>query len=218
MDGVSVKDALSWIKDNPAVFATIVSAVIAASVAVIVFAVTQFLTAKRNRASFLVPKLEELYLTLNEMTADNAIVCTLAIKAIDRNEEALLNLRGMNELDLYGHRTAKRILLYIRLYFPQLSLIHKRLYAARQAVSGLVFKVVTGQMPPMADMLKAAGLVTHFGRLMEAEIVSNRDSLIGDRFWPPRYRQSTAEELDAVPRIPDKPLWATKQEEKKAPG
>jgi hypothetical protein len=55
----------------------------------------------------------------------------------------------------------------------------------------------------MEDMLEASGMVAHFVRLTEAEIVNNRDSLIGDRLWVPRYRPSTAVELEAVRPMKD---------------
>lgn len=215
MRGEPMTGVLSWLKDNPSVLASVASAVIAASVALIVFAVTQFLTAKRNRAGLFVPKLEELYLVLNEVTADNATVCALAFRAIDGDEEARGKLRGMNELDLYGHRTAKRMIMYIRLYFPKLGPIYQLLFAAQRDVDVLLFDVSSGRLPLMADMLEAAGKVSHFVRLMEREIVNNRDSLVGDRLWPPRYRQSTREELDTLPPVPEGPLWGKEQKETK---
>ncbi|MDB5583981.1 MAG: hypothetical protein JWR80_9157 [Bradyrhizobium sp.] len=203
---------LSWLEGNPSVLASVASAVIAASVALIVFAITQFLTAKRNRAALSVPKLEELYLVLNEIAADNATVSALAFRAIDGDNEARAKLLSMSELDLYGHRTAKRMIMYIRLYFPKLGRIHQLLFAAQRDVDLLLFDISSGRLPVMADMLEAAGMVSHFVRLMENEIVNNRDRLVGDRLWPPRYRQSTHEELNAVPPVPEGPLWGIKQE------
>jgi hypothetical protein len=57
----------------------------------------------------------------DEITTENATLCTLGFRATDGDEEARAKLRGMGELDLYGHRCAKRMILYTRLYFPKLA-------------------------------------------------------------------------------------------------
>jgi hypothetical protein len=65
----------------------------------------------------------------------------------------------------------------------------------------------------MPEMSEAAGNVSHFLRLMEAEIVSNRDALIGDRLWPRRYRESSRAELEDVRPLPNVPMWSKRAEE-----
>jgi hypothetical protein len=206
-------ELLTWLKANPNVTGGLLSATLAASVAFIVFAVTQLLTSKRNRAQFLVPKLEELYLLVNKEAAENAAICTEAFRAIAGDKEAQEKIRRMDHLDLYGHRRAKEFIMYIRLYFPRLGRIHQLMFAAQQVLNDRLFEVSVGEMPTMPSMLEAAGLVSHFVKLMEAEIVNNRDALIGDRLLPRRYRESSNEELEAVTPPPDVPIWTKQAEE-----
>jgi hypothetical protein len=184
-------------------------------VALVVFAVTQFLTARRERAGLLVPKLEELYLALNQLTEENGTVCALGLRAIDGDVNAGGKLRDMSELDVYGHRIGKKIIMYIRLYFPKLGPIHQQVFGAQRKAHDLLYQIKVGHIPAMEDMLRAAGMVAHLVRLMEREIVNNRDSLIGDRLWRPRYRSTTPEELAAVPPIPVE-AWVTKPDAIKA--
>jgi hypothetical protein len=123
----------------------------------------------------------------------------------------------MDHLDLYGHRRAKEIIMYIRLYFPRLARIHQFVFAARRVLNDRVFEVSSGEMPATPDMLEAAGLVSHLLKLMESEIVNNRDALIGDRLWPRRYRESSKEELEAVTPPPNVPMWGKRAEEPASP-
>jgi hypothetical protein len=204
---------LEWLKNNPVTTGTLASAIIAAAVALIVFAVSQLLTAKRNRALLLVPKLEELYLLVNRVASENAAICTIAFQAVDGDDAAQVKIQKMDHLDLYGHRTAKEIIMYVRLYFPRLGRIHQLMFAAQRSLNNRLFEISTGKLPGMPDMLEAAGLVSHFVKLIEAEIVDNRDALIRDRLWPRRYRETNQEELDAVVPPPDVPMWSKEAEE-----
>jgi len=192
----------------PGVVASLASAVIAGSVAVIVFAFTQFLTVKRARAELLVPKLEELYLLVNEAAAANVTICAVALRVLDGDDAARKKILALDDLDLYGHRLAKKIIMYIRLYFPQLSRIHQLMFAAQGKQNELLFALHTTHPPKLAEMVEAGGMVAHFLRLFEAEIVNNRDSLIGDRIFHRRYKPTSQTALDAFIPPPNVPMWA----------
>jgi hypothetical protein len=88
--------------------------------------------------------------------------------------------------------------MYIRLYFPKLSRIHQMLFAAQREMNNLLFAFHTEKPPNLEELATTGGKVAHFLRLMEAEIVNNRDALIGDRMLPRRFKESTADEIDAV--------------------
>lgn len=197
---------MDWISKNPTVFASITSAVIAASVALIVFAITQFLTSKRDRTRFLTPKLEELYLLLNKVAEDNARFFKTIYLCLEGNQKARDQLSSMDDLELYGHRTAKHIIMYIRLYFPRLSRIHQLLFAAQRDLNKLIFQLYSKTPPDFAVVERASGRVGHFLRLMEEEIISNRDHLLGDCLLPKRYRKTTQDEIDAESPAPDGPV------------
>ena len=207
---ISMKDALlkilGWISRNPTVFASLASAVVAASVALIVFAVTQFLTQKRDRTRFLTPKLEELYLLLNKVAEDNTRFFKLIYLTLEGNPGAREEIGAMDESDLYGHATAKRIIMYIRLYFPCLSRIHQLLFAAQRDLNQLIFQLHSKTPPEVADVMNASGRVGHFLRLMEEEIIANRDHLLGDHWLPKPYKRTGLDAIEAVVPPPDGPV------------
>ncbi len=202
-----MSELLKWISDNPGAFASLASAAIAASIAVIVFALTQFLARKRERAQFLTPKLEALYGLLNEVSQSNATICTLAFQAADGDQGALAKLDGMDHIDLYGHRHAKSIVMYIRLYFPNLSRIHQLLFASQRELNALLWGLRSRTPPNIESLVEAGGQVGHFLRLMEQEIVNNRDALIRDRIWHPRFKRSSQEEIEQEIDRPVGLMW-----------
>lgn len=199
---------LEWISGNQAVVASIVSAVIAASVAILVFAVTQFLTRRRDRVQFLTPKLEELYLLLNQVSEDNVKFFRLVYLVLEGDADARQELSAVDELGLYGSRTAQKIILYIRLYFPRLSRIHQLLFAAQRELNGLIWQLHTEKPPDLAKVVDASGRVGHFLRLMEQEIITNRDYLLSDHILPKRYRKTSQDAIEAEIPPPNVPIMS----------
>ena len=190
-------EALDRIASNPSAVASLVAALIAASVALVLFILTQFLGRKKERAQFLTPKLEELYLLLNEVAEHNVSVFRMMHHSLNGDIQAKQKINALDDLDAYGHRTAKRIIMYIRLYFPQLSKIHQLMFAAQREVNNLIFEMNSGEPPTLENVISASGRVGHFIRLMEGEIIRNRDKLLSDHIFPKRYRYSTKAELEA---------------------
>jgi hypothetical protein len=197
---------LNWITRNPSAVAPLASAVIAASVALLVFAITQFLTHKRERTQFLTPKLEELYLLLNKVAEDNTRFFKLIYLSLEGSPDARHEIGSIDDLDLYGHSTAKRMIMYIRLYFPRLSRIHQLLFAAQRDLNQFVFQLHSETPPDLVNVVNASGRVGHFLRLMEEEIISNRDHLLGDYFIPRLYRDTTQDAIKAEIPPPDGPI------------
>ena len=183
-----------------------VSAIIAASVALIVFAVGQFLTRKRERTQFLATKLEELYLHLNQVSEDNARFFKLIYLCIEGDTHARQGIGSIDDLDLYGHRVAKQIIMYICLYFPRLSKIHKLLFAAQSDLNQLIFQLHSDKPPDIAEVVTASGRIGHFLGLMEAEVIRNRDYLLKDFVLVKRYKKTTQEEIEAETLPPDGPI------------
>lgn len=197
---------LQWTTDNPSALASLISAIIAASVALLLFTLGQFLTRKQQRVQFLTPKLEELYLLLNEISEHNVKFFRLSYLCLEGDTEARRQLNEEDDLEIYGHRTAKRIIMYIRLYFPKLASIHQRLFAAQRELNGLMFLMPTANPPEISDVMAASGMIGHFIRLMEQEIIRNRDHLLSDHIFPKRYLRTTPEQLEAVVPLPEGPI------------
>jgi hypothetical protein len=93
------------------------------------------------------------------------LVCGCVIGNINAQEE----LNTMDELDLYGHRKAKKIIMCIRLYFPQMSQIHQMLFAAQRDLNNHIAALNSDAHPDLSDIITASGRIGHFLRLMEAE-------------------------------------------------
>jgi hypothetical protein len=204
---------LAWISRNPSAFASLVASVIAASVALVVFALTQLLAARRERKQFLTPKLEQLYLLLSKV-ADHNVRCFKLVYAV---LHAPKDARGpifptdqklygsIDEEDLYGHRTAKELIMYVRLYFPNLSQIHQLLFGAQSALNDTIFRIQSGSPPDYSYVERAFGKVAHLTRLMEAEMIRNRDRLLGDYFFFKRYVPTARDEIQAENPAPPGP-------------
>lgn len=182
------------------------AAVIAASVALIVLALTHYFIRKRERTQFLTGKLEELYLSLNQVSEDNARFFKLIALCLSGNQVARQQLVDMDEIELYGHRIAKRIIMLIRLYFPRLSSIHQKLFAAQQSLNTHIFQLYSETPPDLEVVVEASGRVGHFLRLMEQEIIRNRNHLLGDCHSFQRYIKTSKAEIDTEIPPPNGPI------------
>ena len=197
---------MDWISKNHSALASLVSAVIAASVALTVFAISQYLTGKRDRIRFLTPKLEELYLLLNSVSEDNVQLFKMIYLCLEGDRNARQEFSSVSDLDLYGHKTAKRIIMYTRLYFPKLSQIHQLLFASQRDLNELVFRLHTKEPPELQAVQRASGRVAHYIRLMEQEIIRNRDYLLGDYVLPRRYAHTSKVDIETEIPPPDGPV------------
>ncbi len=201
-----MKALTDWIDKNPSPFASLVAAVVAAAVAIIVLALTHYFSRKRERTKLLTGKLEELYLSLNQVAENNVQFIELIVLCLTGDQTARQQLDATDDLDLYGHRLAKRIVMLIRLYFPRLSLIHQRLFAARRELNDLIFQLHTENPPELQAVVDAGDRVGHFLRLMEQEIIRNRDPLLCDCNGFRRYKKTTTAELEAEISPPGGPI------------
>jgi hypothetical protein len=194
-----------WIRGNPSSFASMIAAVIAASVALIVFALTQLLTSRRERKQFLTPKLEQLYLLLNRIADGNVNSFKRVYVALHGSESARERLLTVDERELYDYQTSKEMIMYTRLYFPKLSRVHQLLFGAQSALHDAIFRINSDSPPEYPYVEGAFGRVAHFIRLMEVEIIRNRDRLIGDYFFFRRYKGATEDEIEAENPAPPGP-------------
>jgi len=207
---------LTWISSNQSLAGSVIAALIAASVALLVFALTQFITQRREQVRFLTPKLEELYLLLNGVSADNASLFKLSLNCAEGNVAAQEQLRSIDELTLYGHGRAKDIIMLIRLYFPHLSKIHQHLFSAQRVSNDHMWALLNSESPEVDELVQSSGQVGHFIRLMEAEIINNRDALVGDFIFFKRFKGSTDKELSSMLPPPDGPIASSPNKQKQA--
>lgn len=179
---------LDWLSSAPQGAIAVITGLLAAVVAVIVAALTQWILGRRARTELLTKKLEELYLSLNEVSAHSV----RRFEQCPRNSSSAYSQNSMtNEksvekqaLDLH-----KKIVMLVRLYFPGLSKSHQEVFQRNSKVNALIFQAEQGT--GVAEFL----LVKHFGALrdslvaMEEEIILNRRLLVADHRLPVRYKR-----------------------------
>jgi hypothetical protein len=108
----------------------------------------------------------------------------------------------MDDLDVYGHLTAKKMMMLVRLYFPKLSRILQFLFAAERDLNQRTWSLSLGEAVSLEEVLDASGRVGHMLRLMEQEMVVNLGRLLKACFWPTWYRTSSRHDMQNVPSPP----------------
>jgi len=189
---------IDWIDNNPSAFASLASAVIAASVALLVFSLSQYYSRRQNSMQFLAPRLEEVHQILDYEIEYNVDRSKIIISYIEGNKEVVDALASAHEVDLYGHRNATRVIMLVTLYFPKLSKIHQHLFRKQSVLNEVMHLVMAKQKIDPIQANTALAEFVHSVRMMRGEIVKNRDYLVGDCHPFKIYRVSTQSELDAV--------------------
>jgi hypothetical protein len=195
-------DLVALAIQNPSALAALVSACIAAVVSIVVLILNQAYTRRQQRVQFLQPKLEELYLLVNEVAERNARVFKLLAGAVAGDLESKGKLDHIDDLDVYGHLTAKKMMMLVRLYFPKLSRIHQCLFAAERDLNQRTWSLSMGEPVSLEEVMEASGRVGHMLRLMEQEMVVNQARLLKASFWPGWYRKSSQRDVQNVPSPP----------------
>lgn len=191
----------SLAKDSGAT-SSLISAMIAAAVAIIVVVINGTIVRRQQRLQFLQLKLEELYLLLNEVAERNTRLFKLLAAVVEGDIGAKKHLEGLDDLEVYGHLTAKKMVMLVRLYFPKLTRIHQRLFAAERELSQKNLSLSMNEAIALEELLEASGRVGHMLRLMEQEMVGNQGALLKTTTFPRFYRQaSEAEVLDVPPPL-----------------
>jgi hypothetical protein len=179
---------LTWLKAAPEGAIALVTAVLAAVVAVFVTVLTQWILGRRGRTELLTKKLEELYLALNEAAAHNVTRTNAALPLATATPFNRQNVSGsrVEELGLDLH---KKMVMYVRLYFPQLAGAHQRVFHRNREVNVFIHEAETG--PPLSEdrLLELSGVYGEALRVMESEIIENRRVLVRDTLLPRRYRR-----------------------------
>lgn len=190
----------NWFAQNPGAFATLASACVAASVAFLVAVLTQFVTSRRDQIKFLTGKLEELYLLFNKSAEDNVT----RFEGVDKWFHGILpEKRDIEKIDdLYGLNHNKRIIMLIRLYFPNLSFLHQQLFHTQRNLNDLYYSLFNGDAPSFEKFIQASGKLAHFLRLIEGEIIANRKKLTRDYWFFCRYKKTSHRDLEYVHNPP----------------
>ncbi len=206
-------EIITNIAENTPAIASLASALIAASVALLVVVLNQTFSRRQQRMQFLQPKLEELYLLMNEVSERNTRLFKLLVASIHGDIDAKKEFDAMDELSAYGHLTAKKMVMLVRLYFPRLSRIHQFLFAAERQVGQCMWELSTDNPPSLEAILEASGTVGHMLSLMEQEMVDNQEKLLRVNTLPRRYRAASLRDIENVPPPPEGPPLASMMEQ-----
>lgn len=190
---------------SPSASASLISALIAASVAIIVVCINQSFSRRQQRVQYLTPKLEELYLLVNSVSESNARSFKLLISCLHGDIEAKSKLDNLDELELYGHLTAKKIIMLVRLYFPQLSKIHQNVFSSQRKLNHLTWLLTNNEPPEVDELINISGEVGHMLRLMEQEIIDNKNKLLRSKLINFPYKRTSQHQLSEVPLPPEAP-------------
>lgn len=181
---------LSWLSAAPQGAIAVVTAILAALVAVFVTILTQWILGRRARTDLLTKKLEELYLALNQASAQNVERFTAAMKFVGAHPAAYGEDRSA-EIPHYALDLQKKIIMYVRLYFPQLSAAHHSVFIKNREINELIDDVENGHFV-FPERLKEVSF--QYGdalKIMEGEIIENRALLVNDHVLPRRFRRRT---------------------------
>jgi hypothetical protein len=187
---------IGWIQTAP-VTITLSVALISAAVALVVAVLTQLATSRRARRDLLTKKLEELFLLVNDAMSDcmdsyKEVQQVLVHPAHIKSESVFL--QQVRSLELQ-----KKMLMYVKLYFPQLSESYAPVYKAHDQLNGLMIRLRSGP-PPSSEEFGHA--VAHYGGYIASlaeEIVTNKDMLTGSSAWRRKYKRIDEPPPDAVP-------------------
>jgi len=183
-----MSDFVTWLAAAPQGAIAILTTVLAAAVAVLVAALTQWILGRRARTELLTKKLEELYLTLNEISAHNLkrVEEALPLAAATPFNKPLISGGSVERQGLDLH---KKVVMLVRLYFPALSTTHQNVFRRNSAVNDLIYQAEAGPRLSEEHLLQLSGSYRDAFVAMEEEIIQNRSILVNDHLLPGRYRK-----------------------------
>jgi hypothetical protein len=177
---------IEWITQSPPAVLTLTVAFVSASVAFLTAIITQVILSRRAKRELLIKKLEELYLVLNE-AASHCVNRYVEVRKCHYEPELATSddfyLHFMHGLDVQ-----KKIIMYVRLYFPRLSLVYEDIAKAQNQMQELEKGVMSGTNPTAEEVEEVFKKYGKCLAVMEAMIVSNRALLTGSFWVLRRYR------------------------------
>lgn len=176
-----------WLASAPQGAVALITAVLAASVAIVVTFLTQWILGRRARTDLLTKKLEELYLALNEVSAHNFNRVEVALPLAVATPFAKPKIEG-SSMERQGLDLHKKIVMLVSLYFPGLSRAHQEIFRRNSAVNTLIYEAEVGPALSAKKLIFLAGAFRDAAVAMEEEIICNRRVLVKDYLWPTRYK------------------------------
>ncbi|WP_444956758.1 hypothetical protein [Microbulbifer sp. ZKSA002] len=168
-------------------------AIIAALVAILVFFLSQYFLARRNSVELKTTKLEELYLVLNELANEHTTRIGRITTIVNGDRTYLDDPEHVVKLYLHDHN--KKILMYVRLFFPALISAYREMYQVNKEVTKNIKELIyegKGDQQKTLDIFKRFSATI---KRLEAEIVYNKKTLVGENIRPVRHFKMSGFEL-----------------------
>jgi len=180
----------NWLKLAPDGTIPLFATAITACVTIFVVVITQWILSRRARSELLTKKLEELYLVLNESSVHNVSRIEAAIPLASATpftkENVSDSLVGIQGMDLQ-----KKIIMYVRLYFPRLLPAYKLMYTANNEVNRIITDAESGPNLSEEKLRNTTAVYGDAIRDMEFEIVENRAMHVKEAIFSIRYKKNT---------------------------
>ena len=168
---------IDWITQNPPAIVALTAAFVSASVALLVAVITQLALSRRAKRELLTKKLEEFYSLLNEVSSERVSRYMEVRKSyfepeLTKSDDFYLHY-------LRGFDMQKKIIMYVRLYFPQLSPAYEALSVEMYRLHELEKKLLSTSPPNVEEFAEAFARHGECLGIMETMIVSNKALLTG---------------------------------------
>jgi non-homologous end joining protein Ku len=195
-----MQPTLAWLSEIPREALPVLSAAIAAVVAVAVALVTQFVLGRREVTKMLIQKLEELYLqTL--LWQDERTIAQAQFEQLAREQQPTRRDAIESLIAKHTEQTAhRRISMYIDFYFPGLRRYSRQVFEADRQFELVIKKLEKGEPATVLEMRSAAVEIQRVISSLLSEIQENRTHLTKMRLIAPRYRL-----VDLPPRRSNQP-------------
>jgi hypothetical protein len=181
----------AWLAAAPPSAVTTMLAILAAVVALLVMVITQLILGRRARTELLTKKLEELYLTLNEVSAHGIVRTDEASQLVSATPFTKPKITG-GSIERQGLDLHRKIFMLVRLYFPKLSAAHQAVVQWNREITELIYEAETG--PPLSEQRLFQLSVTYRDSVvaMEEELILNRRVLVEDHLLHVQYKRQVS--------------------------
>ena len=186
---MTVTAVLNWLQSAPPNAIPLATAVLAALVALLVAALTQWIVGRRARTELLRKKLEDLYLILLDWM-DDAVAAKIAADELVK-DQPLTSEQRSRLLEHYSKpRADRRISMHIGFYFQEFEGFSDEIFKANRDFARVIRLMGQGKQTTAVEIQRA------WLRLMVAlapfrkEIFENRTYLTHGKLFRGRYRNT----------------------------
>lgn len=196
----------------------LLTAILAAAVAIAVVLLTQWAVGKRSRQELLTKKLEELFLLAIQAKSELFIRQNLMLQYLGSKGSSLFLGGNVDEERLKNTRFEDTryvtMQMYVRLYFPKLRpAFNAHFHVYREVVSTFSRMRDKTQTVPATEINELMESYTKTYQAFEYEILENRQVLTNDHIFPLQFRKksidSTKTKAHTSVSVGDKPTSPT---------